>query len=540
MHEALTPIDVPHSAFPMLNSEKVRMLSHTVLESRAQYHQGGALPDNENFRKILNDCVDSLYDSSDIAVIQAARGIDCAHFEFQRFFVRTGAVQIPGQEPLVWERAGRLVAMLEVLPRRYPDRVPVGQRDAVARVLPQVPELRRATISELTRAFADLLGWQHFVQTRSYAAFCVLGLPLLGNDKTEDQRGSRRATLIMSFLKAQPVLDDYLVFSVEQVLGFLEKLNSPGYASAARGRLEAFLRLAARSADELRGMLPSPEFSQGHPGKRLSPLERFPVVRIDLLAPEQPRFVVPNYRYLAKSFGAIVDFTLTEHLGVKYEAARGALFHLYLRQLIEERLDDVLVIPETRYDQSKGGKDSPDLTLVEPVARRIIGLEVKGRRINLVTRLTLGDDELAENLEDAFAALVKLPGKIEDLRSDRPEFEEWRPAITATGDSPPILVVVLQEGPRLLSHLLHDQAHLDPDHPLARLANPYCILTADDLERAVEIAHRSGRPLSDLLEDHYRRSGTQDPTQPPAEMFGDSTIIPPADTFAASFLESSD
>lgn len=284
-------------------------------------------------------------------------------------------------------------------------------------------------------------------------------------------------------------------------------------------------------------MLSRPEFLLGHPGKRLSPLERFPIVRVDDPAGENLRYLAPNYRHLAKSFVTVVDFALNEALGSEYEQARGALFHLYLRQLLENRLPATLVIPETRYDTARGGKASPDLTLVDPMAGRMVPLEVKGRRINLATRLAVADEGLADNLGDAFDALRKLPGKVADMRANRPEFKRWREAIVSTGDTPPVLVVVLREGLHLLSHLLREQARLDPEHPLHELAEPYCLLSADAFETAVEVARRSGRPLAELLEQHHQRSGLHDYTAPEADSFGETSPLAAKGTFAASFVK---
>ncbi len=231
----------------------------------------------------------------------------------------------------------------------------------------------------------------------------------------------------------------------------------------------------------------------------------------------------------------MVDFALNESLGNEYEQARGALFHLYLRQLVEDRLPETVIIPETRYNTAKGGKDSSDLTLVDPQAGRIMPVEVKGRRITLATRLVLGDQELEDNLRDAFEALRKLPGKIADLRAGRREFESWREAIGAAGNSPPVLVAVIREGLYGLTHLVREQARLEPQHPLNQITEPYCLLSADAFEKAVEVARHMSRPLAELLEEHYHQSALQNPATPDVDSFGQG-IIPFPNTFAASFL----
>ena len=511
------------------------MLSHTVLASSSSYGQSGQLPSEENFRKIINDCKHALHDPEEMKPLSAASGTQHEHMEFNRFFVRMGAAQIPGQDPLGWERAGRFVAMLEKLPRKYPSRIPPGQLREVQNVLPRVEEVLGARVSDLVRAFGDVLFWQQVVHQLSLKALGDHGAtsPPFSTE-TKKEFAARQARLMFAFLDAEPRLDRYLVFTVSQMLAPYDA-KMPGYFALARPRTEAFMRLAARSADELRAMRSRQEFTVGHVGKRLSPLERFPVVLLDDPEGSESRYIVPNYRHFAKSFNGLIDFTLHEALGSDYEGARGALFHLYLRQLIEDRLPQVVIIPETRYDQAKGGKDSPDLTLIDPNARRIILVEVKGRRINLATRLLMGDVELADNLGDAFQALRKLPVKVLDLRAGHPEFEQWSTVLATCADSPPVLVVVIREGLHLLSGLLREQVRLDPQHPLHGLDSPWCLLSADAFERAVEVAHRTGRPLAELLEEHYDRSGSLAPEAPEPDSFGEG-LLPAPGSFAASFL----
>jgi hypothetical protein len=280
-----------------------------------------------------------------------------------------------------------------------------------------------------------------------------------------------------------------------------------------------------------------PEYQLGHPGKRLSPLERFPIVRLDASPGAPGRYIVPNFRHYERSFAPIVDFTLQAALGKDYEAARGALLHLYLQQLLKDRLPGAVVVPETRYDRARGGKDSPDLALIEPTVGRIVAIEVKGRGINLATRLSVGDEELKENLRDAYDALLRLPAKVADLRGGRPEFAQWREAIAATAETRPVLVVVVRAGLQFLSQLIREQVAQDAKHPVAKLKHLYCVLSVDEFEQAVEVARATDGSLAEILEQHHRRSADRDPGAPPPEWFGEKDERQRVrETFAASFF----
>ena len=538
LHEALTGTDDPFCFAPTLNFEKVRMLCNVVLGSRAAYNQTDALPSPEDFVKILNNCHAALDDPQEVASLRAASGTEQVHLEFRRFLARMGAVQISAQEPLTWERVGRMVAMLDGLPKRFPEGIPSAQRGHVELVLRRAPEILGVSTLELGRGFADILAWQHAIRGHIYRQLGAANRHLSRrHSETEEEMVWRQARLGLAFLEPAGGANDRVVFTIEEIVRTLEAVLA-GYAELARPRIAAFLRLAARSTEELRELLSRDEYQLGHPGKCLSPLERFPAVRIDGPPGEPARYIVPNIRHFTRSFAGIVDFTLQEALGRDYEAARGALLHLYLRQLLEDRLPEAVVVPETRYDRARGGKDSPDLALIEPKAGRIVGIEVKGRGINLATRLTVGDEELKENLRDAYDALQKLPAKIADLRSGRPEFAKWREAIAATGETPPVLVVVVRTGLHFLSPLIREQVALDANHPVAKLEHPYCVLSVDEFEQAVEVARVTGRSLTELLEQHHRRSRERDPGAPPPEWFGEKDERQAVtETFAASFYQ---
>lgn len=384
-----------------------------------------------------------------------------------------------------------------------------------------------APVSAVARGFHDLMTWQalsHQVLIRDLEGATPPSALRLGMDSRQSQILSFLFTLKGAALEAS------LLFDTNRLL----EVMYPGSPEDLRKSLEAFLRLASRSVAELRALLATaPEFSMGHVGGRLSPLERFPVVRVNP-AGQEPAYVVPNVRHLAKSFTPVVDFTLLEQLGPSYEQARGALLHLYLWELVEARLPRMVVIPETSYRVGKQRKDGPDLTLLDQGAGRLVAVEVKGRGLNLATRLTMDPAQLADNLKDAFKALLALPAKIGELYSNLPEYAPWTGAVRSTRASPPVLVVVLREGAHVLSHLLREEAKM-PGHPLHAFPHRYTILAADTFERAVEVAHRSGLPLAEVLEAHWQRTATRDYSEPDADSFG-GVEIPEEETFAAGFI----
>jgi hypothetical protein len=257
-------------------------------------------------------------------------------------------------------------------------------------------------------------------------------------------------------------------------------------------------------------------------------LERFPVVWLS-----DTEVVIPNVRYLYRSFADIIHFSLWEEKLPNYDQVRGGLQELYLQVLIETRLPGVVVISERPYQRGKQSVKSADLTLIED--DRLILVESKAQRIRAETRLNMLPDNLLDNLRGAVEAIEKSEAKITDLYAGIPEFRNVQATIDQTRNRPLICVAVVGEEIAMMGEVIRELERSYPNYPLAGTKGLYCILGIDTFERAVEVAATSGRKLGDLLEEYIAEAAANRPEIPSADEFGGEIDL--RDTFAVSFFQ---
>jgi hypothetical protein len=522
LHEAFTEPEDPCFLLPMLSTENIRLFDQIIIASRADSSKSRHLIDEE-LRAVLNDCVDSSNNTDSLARLKVANHTDRSHLELQRFLSQMANVQFPLQEARPVLQTGRAIAIFESLPRSHAELIPSDRRSEVELLLGKMNNFLGVSLSDIARSFLVVLSYQALAHVASRQAVEMF---LAGEPRPSSNDRLRNAT-ISALLTYSPAdsLDRWLLFDPERLAAFFD-LKS---ASESLLSLDAFLRLFSATADQLRAALKTrKEFSIGHISSRLSPLERYPVVR---MKPGGSKLIVPNYWHLAKSFGPVVDFSLLEAFQDDYSRARGTLLELYLRRLLGEQLPDLIVIPETSYGRPE--RRGPDLTLIDPRHERIILVEIKGRRMTLDTRLTMDSDTFNANLKESYGALLSLPQKLQDLYSGIPEYRQYQAAIDSTRNSEPILAVVLSEGVYFMSHIVRLQAQ-EPADRLYDFKYPYCVLSLDRFEHAVEVSKSHQQPLWSLFEQHYQRSGALDHQSPAADMFGGATIDED-ETFAARF-----
>ncbi len=276
--------------------------------------------------------------------------------------------------------------------------------------------------------------------------------------------------------------------------------------------IREYLVLFGRTVEELRLIDKQPEY-QGHPSSRLAALDRYPVVR----SPRES-FLVPELTVFAKSFPFVLDFSLLELLDrQKYDAFRGVVQELYLRCLAEDRLPECLVIRERTY--GKPERAGPDLAIGDVSDRQLILVESKARRMKPETITGMTDEAIDANLTDVYAALERAPAKIEHLYAGLPVYGDVQRSINVTKGKQPICVVVLSNSALLLAELVRQRMR-DVASPLHDFSLPFCILSLEAFENALEISRAERIPLGVLLIEHWEAAEKGDPGTPMADMWG--------------------
>lgn len=490
--------------FPALNLEKVRLLCEAVIDSRALDYKTQDLTVGQ-LVEAINYCNQALADPETLHAMEELRTAGGPDLALHFFMARLGNVQIRYQDARFHERVGRFVGMFESLPRSHRHKMPAEFWAMADPVLETAQRFLEFQILKLAVCAHVLLEQYEKPFTEVLTRYSAL--PRVNADHC-----------FRALLHERHRFQRHFLVRVDQ--------------GADRTVLRRFLELFARTTRELRELRRADiAYRRGAISRRLSPLERYPVVWINT-----SEVVVPNARYLYRNFADIIHFSLWEQQIPNYNQVRGGLQELYLHALIERQLPAITVIPERPYRRGKDSVRSSDLTLIED--DRLILLESKAQRIRAETRLEMTPDNLLDNLKGARDAIDKSERKIGDLYDRLPEFGDVQEIIDRTRNRPPIRVAVIGEEIAMMGELLRELAKSYRASELQGARGSYCILGIDALERAVEVASSSESKLGDLLEAYIAEATIVRPDTPPADEFGGRIDV--GNTFAISFIEEQD
>lgn len=523
LHSVYAKQDDSFFISPLLNSENVRLFGQVILGSNADQHYDRRVgPDA--LRRVINDCKDMMNNPLSIERVMRFNGTDQAHLALQIFLSETANIQFPVQDPRPQEKAGRTLAIFDALPRRYPERMSPENARLYSSLAPRIEAFLGTSVFQLSVCFLALMNWQTLSFLCSHRALdCGIHNIYAIRDLRE-----RRARILGVLFEDEVMLDNFLIFTESEIAR--ATIEQPAW-NGFHQQFAKFLRLFSATTDELRrDAAERPEFQVGSISNRLSPLERYPIVRLG----ERNGFhelVIPNTAFFLKSFSAVIDYTLLAEFRDEYSQARGALLELYVRCLVEDRLPHLVVIPEIPYGTEV--RRGPDLTLIDRDLGRIILVEIKGRRISLGNRIDMTEEGLRKNLEDVHDALLKLPRKLADLYDGLAEYRDYQEAIDSTRGSTPIFVAIISEGVYSLGELVREMGNQAGD-PLYEFPYPYCVVALDIFERAVETARRRSEPLAKLLFGHWQLSLRREYQNAGPDSFG-GVDIPESESFAGSF-----
>lgn len=249
---------------------------------------------------------------------------------------------------------------------------------------------------------------------------------------------------------------------------------------------------------------------------RALPLEEHPLVRMTL--PELGEcFTIPNARSFMKGAPELVDRLARAHLPPEkiapFDALRGLLQEIYLRELAQRLPQPYSVIPETRYKRpGRGGDpaDGPDLTIIDQDARALILVESKARPFTDVARAADGTNGLKRMDELLTDAAIKARWKAADLRDATVgPYQAHQAALMRIHPDRQVVALVHSEslpGFRKAWQLMRAQ----PSHPLHGDPRRLIPLSMDEFEWMVEAARQTGRSLYAML--RAQEHTTKDPS----------------------------
>lgn len=497
-HDLLGPTIFQAGNALMLNWVKARALPDLILESSA-ITENVAVLNMEDIRRLLNCLVEIQTDWEALRDMEESRSGSSAEFEFQRFMVRMGEMQILDQAVTFPNAVGRLIGRWEFLPFENQSEANGGSQERQAALARKIPLVLGASISGLALV---ALGVLHLYE--SFYASILPYVPLVPRERGGVSIRGRAAIDGLLGMLESGSFDRRLEFSRSQLL---ELFPMGGVF------IDSYLRLFARSVSELRRLRSEGGNESRHFARGFSVFDRFCLVETS-----PGRYLAPNVRLIRTSFVPNVEYSLMERLGEEFLQAQGATQELYLRHLLRVRLPSYVLIAERAYGRPE--RRGPDLVLVDPLASGLILVESKSRRIRAGTRSILSEDLLSQNLEAAYSALRKLPKKIEALYEGIEEYQDVQGEIDKTRQSQPICVVVMNDAVMMMSELVRISIGKDSGHELGAYPYRFCILSLAAFELAVEVAFRESRSLYEMFGDHWEKSVTSSPSEASADRFG--------------------
>jgi hypothetical protein len=485
---------------PMVHVQSVAMLHRAILESKAQHYKSKIF-NSKDFPHVYNSLVNATDDASLLSG-EADPGT-----RLRRFLGTLANFQIRFQERGLRRRLGRAYGMLHDIPLTYKD--VLSQRHG-------------ANFLDLVMVFPEKFGFS--VKNFLLIGFCVLTLVHERFYKPYSEIQSKieaylvrigrkylsnreRSQLLTRLIDDSKSWQDALIFKPQNLV-------IPGNSIFNIGNVKAYLRLVAKTTQQLRDLLYGVKaYSEGPLAERISPLERYPIVKL-----EDDTYIVPNLSYFDMSLTELPHFMLQDtYKDNRYNELRGYIQELYLQKMIEVCLPHLNIIPEITYRKAREEVNGPDLTLIE--SKKLIVLESKAKRMRVASRVAPASEAFVEDIKGAFSAFEKIPSKIEDLYTGLPEYRSYKNILDMTRDSKPVATVVMGEGIYFMAEFLQDYLRDNPEHFLNRYTCPFCLLELDTFEDAVTIAATGNYSLHDLLRDYWEDSKITTVRDHPAEGF---------------------
>ncbi len=514
--------------FPLLNNEKCRLFSEAIVASKAASYKS-ALLTRDDLAYVLNGVGEALNDPRFSQEVASQGSQDKTLYAMQKFFARMANIQIRQQEIRSSSTVGRLLALLEVLPQRDLGQFDRDSQNTVRQFAEEVPKVLGASLRDLATIYMLLSLWYQRLDRIAMRLLQEVRPPTIPG-KTESER---QAWMMYRLYELLPSLKKYMPFSGNSLLNSLPNLP------LSEAAFIAFVGLFSRPIRGIRDEAKNTVYQIGPVGWRLSPLERYPLVRFDSANVQSSYFIIPNVRTFMRSFADVIHFTLQERFGNLYNEVRGLSQEVYIRELVKSRLPSCIVIPEIPYRSPKGEKKGPDCTIVEEISGCLIVVEAKARRVLAETRFTMEENIFDANFAQVYDLLLRLPDKVKDLYAGLPEYASYQVEIDVTKQKSPICIAVVGESVYMLNEIIRYRARTDPGHRLRSYPWIYCVMSIESFELAVEIAASEGVSLAQVLEEFWEDGATMDPRGRMSDSFRGRRITK-GSSFAESFIAASD
>lgn len=482
----------------MYNFDNVRVLGDAIIESRSTSYKSKTLSYTD-FYNMMRYCEESRIDAR---VHEIKSGDKRTLYEANKFLSRMANIQFSSQEHISQVYPFHIIAFYDALPSKYINEFPIDQQSNVKEIHGKFEKVLGLPIISIVYLIKKI--YQHFEkvykQLSTFEKFTVDSQLMTLNSKVT-LSNKRWLMLFHLFDK----IENKMIATKSDFVQLESRISED--------QIENFLRIFTIDIETLRKIRgDEPQYKYGIDGWRLSPFERYPIIRTKK---DQSLFFIPNQRIFQTNIENILHFTLFDRIGPDYnDKFRGPCQEVYLKLLIKKKLPSMKIIQERTY--RNGQNRGPDLILIPPENNRAIIIESKARKLRADTRLDLGEKEYDENLNDVYTALSKLPHKINDIIKDYPEYIDIKPIIAGISPEHIIAISVVGDLPFLVNNLVFFRSQNDSNFPLYHFQYPFCIISLKYFERAVEISASHDISLFQLLFEYWEDTINQHNLSDPA------------------------
>ena len=254
-------------------------------------------------------------------------------------------------------------------------------------------------------------------------------------------------------------------------------------------------------------MMTQKPFNQGEITYRALPLERFPLVTLPPRNPgDHNTYILPNMRSFLRGMPHLPEMVIREQWSDKeissFTKIRGLACEYYVLELIKTRIPNYVTIPETKYyrvDDPKKQVDSPDLTILDPKARAIIAVEIKGKQFGADARAEEGTTKLINMDNSLTEATKKSEWKIADLLDPRhQEFSHYHSELAKVKPHLKLTVLIYSENLPMFQDAWREII-ASVNHPLFAFKHPFVPMSLEEFEWFIEDAAKSKKSLYKTL-----------------------------------------
>lgn len=491
---------------PMMNIVKSIMFTKAVLYSEAEYNTGRRLTPQE-LPWILNNLSadnEEIIEDDELSDNERLDQIILSLFSSQLWYNRDiTKVRIPLLFSLYFE-----------LPKKHKDELEEKHKSHFV----DIPEFIRENLGiRLDKYLITSIFLVYILPSEVYNQFFIPNTQIrsfINSLEPDDERHlSIRQQLVFEQLSRLDFLEQWLTFSAKPVrfsktpiLEILKFLDEEEF--------DSYLNLTCKTIQELRDLNEEKFYKNGHISNRLTPFERFPIIKL-----EKPCYIIPNLRFFEISITELIRFALQESFqNNQFHEVMGSVQELLITDLLSQLVDENLIlIPERSYKKNKLEYKGPDLTVIDK--GRPILIESKAKQLLLNTRLNPDGKPLSDNLKTVVEAIVELDNnKFDDLYSES-VYNDIKPNLIDQKDCEPIFVGIVAEGVITMQEQVMKIKNNNNDHPLNSVEYPHVFLDIYHLYKVIEICKTNSLSLYDCLYTYWESGNNLDPKKYSADSF---------------------